>query len=593
MARPVSRDPLRGAQGVVRPAARPVDTFVKPIIPKAQPTGFEGLASALSGLNNGLAKYQQSQLANKVEQDKIDIDEGRAAYEAAQTKLGEAVKKGVIPAGASPAFLRGYARADLRTMGTDYSSYLTETFGENYGLAEDAEGYAKWEKQAFLNYASANFADKSYSNADIMEEFMPARYKVRDKLQTDTIKRNIKAVEAERKLQVQNEVTRILDDGVDSNTDFETLGASLSKVVGDYVATDPTQGKWSNERLIEIISAEALASGNPDVFKVAKHIKTGGGGTLDGVSKFRKARATVEDQILDNAIQAEKHNQWRADQARDSAIRSLTSDLFNDRYSSDTQSYNAKVAQLAKFDAAKASSLLKLRDYSLDRVMQPTVPTDARNRLTLRIAKTLTGESDEDPVNIAAEAAENSEFDPRDTSMVMRAIQAQQTEALRKLKTDPEIKASLSLAVRGLSSALGTDPMGKFFEDDDLRQEVESAKLMMRIEALEWLKDNSEGDSIEFSKWVRDRMNDRVGMLKAANDTPDKTPDQEATELIREGESVLRELTIDPSVAPPTAAQVSAMITNWNDDGLRDAFTSTYGESAYSGLAAFMAKRQR
>src|ERR1044072_5838027 len=103
MAATTRQAPTLGFLPSLNPVASPVDTY-------APDTGLQDLARSLSDIHPALDNWVDQ--ANKE-----DFAAGEAAYSKAKTKLKDAVDKGLIPAGASPAFKRGYQETALRVSG--------------------------------------------------------------------------------------------------------------------------------------------------------------------------------------------------------------------------------------------------------------------------------------------------------------------------------------------------------------------------------------------------------------------------------------------------------------------------------------------
>ena len=110
---------MKGRQlvGRITPPEIPVDqvrnvsTFYRPQVKPVVSDSMKQLANSLGGLVPTLRQYAQTQ--DQVEQ----VTQGEAAlklFNENKLAMGEAVKKGLIPEGASPYFIKKYVELDLK-----------------------------------------------------------------------------------------------------------------------------------------------------------------------------------------------------------------------------------------------------------------------------------------------------------------------------------------------------------------------------------------------------------------------------------------------------------------------------------------------
>ena len=88
----------------IRPVASPSDTYVRPAEPA--PSDLHQLAQGLSAADTGLSDF----LAKRQEEaDAVDKIRGEAAFNRSNALgWGEAVRQGLVPANASPVYMRSY-----------------------------------------------------------------------------------------------------------------------------------------------------------------------------------------------------------------------------------------------------------------------------------------------------------------------------------------------------------------------------------------------------------------------------------------------------------------------------------------------------
>jgi len=595
MARPIVGDPLRGAQGNVRPAARPVDSFVRPASAPVASTGFEGLAKAMSRLSSGLQKYQIGQLNQAAEQEEIDIDEGKALYAAQELRLVDAIKAGVLPEGANPALMRGFAQADLRTQGADYAASLEEALAKNPELAETSEAYAEWEREQFLDYASENFAGKPYSGADIVEHFMPIRHAARDSLQSQSIKKVAEVRAAERKIQVQNELTRVVDAGIDADLPFETLAASVQVVVGDYLREAPLQGKWVNQTLTDLIAAEALATGDSDVFEVASKIETAPGSFLSGTAMFRKAQEATERKIFERNVSAEKLAHYTYDRIKDERVNALTAQAVRLRTTEDLAKFDAVIDELTPLDPKTAVQMQKLRRDYLDREASPPVSMADENALMIKVQEIhMEGGRNEVSklTNLMFVAAEQRRLSKEGRRMLDRAIdQAVRAQGVFE-KAHPNVTATLRESPLTLMRTMAVDELGTNAENAALRNAVIARIAQIRMNGTEYIIDaNDDGVdttkfkfALEFAKFIEGER------AKAAQELGDSTSVAQKGDVYTALAKTLPYKESTRALEPETLQNI--IENSWNPEQQKE-WATKYGKAWVAAINKFIEKQKQ
>src|SRR5690349_892230 len=111
---------------IIRPAAAPVDTYYRPAedAPDKPDLGLGGLADlakALEKAEPSIQNYLQSEHKQYTEE---ELKKGAAERLANQTAFRDAIKKGLIPEGASPWFIKGYQQQEGRLDGMEYDTAL-------------------------------------------------------------------------------------------------------------------------------------------------------------------------------------------------------------------------------------------------------------------------------------------------------------------------------------------------------------------------------------------------------------------------------------------------------------------------------------
>lgn len=132
-------------QAALNPQARPVDAFVAPLV--QQPSkDWRDLAQALSSVQPKLEAYGTKVMKEEIEQAQLEAQRDRLKN---QMAYAEAVKAGVVPAGANPWYVRAYKELDGELAGQqEYFNSVTQAW-EQSGLATQ-EFETEFEREAAL-----------------------------------------------------------------------------------------------------------------------------------------------------------------------------------------------------------------------------------------------------------------------------------------------------------------------------------------------------------------------------------------------------------------------------------------------------------
>ncbi|WP_156634056.1 hypothetical protein [Methylobacterium sp. Leaf113] len=144
--------------------ASPVDTFVRPQEP-SRDTNLQDLARSLSGLGGQLAGMVGKRDAQAEEDDKI---RGEAAFwQSNGTGAAEAVAKGIIPAQASPAYMRAYKRLEGEVAG----GQLEQKFSAAY---DTWEGKSSTDPKAYDAFVGGFIKDNiTTDDPDVLRGLLP------------------------------------------------------------------------------------------------------------------------------------------------------------------------------------------------------------------------------------------------------------------------------------------------------------------------------------------------------------------------------------------------------------------------------------
>lgn len=314
--RPQVTDP--NAQRIkLTPRATPVDQFIRPQGVAPDPSVHFHLAEALATINPNLQKFLQQ---TKKEGDAEDEAEGARLFAENRVKFAEAVRQGLLPAGANPHLQRGYRMAQLRNSATDFDTALRNAYTENGGPdIGDIEGFAKeFYKQNREGILGDGFTDDEYFNA-----FQPMFERSIANLKQQHSAEKVKMFEERRLNEFDMEVVKAIDTVLDGGGDWDLdlsgdsskgLAALISERAKELIG-EGVPAKTVNETLRRAIIAKAEDEQDPSLLSLMDEIKTGTG-YLGQTSESRKAREVAEDRILSEIAATERAEAKAIEDAR-------------------------------------------------------------------------------------------------------------------------------------------------------------------------------------------------------------------------------------------------------------------------------------
>jgi hypothetical protein len=174
MARPVVGNPFENQLPTVSATASPVDVYTRPT-EKSGP--FAALAASLEQFSRTAQPILEKQERKAAER---DLREGQRLYEENRIAIGEAVKQGIIPEGASPYIRKGYRISQMSTLAMRYADELervleTRKLYQNGSTAKIEEFIGNFQKE----FVTANGLS-DFSDAEVQEYFGSAANKANE-----------------------------------------------------------------------------------------------------------------------------------------------------------------------------------------------------------------------------------------------------------------------------------------------------------------------------------------------------------------------------------------------------------------------------
>lgn len=361
MARPVVGDFLQDATPIFSPVARPTETFVQP--------GQKGMGSG-AALTAALSSFDRiaNPILKKEEKKAIEseVTEGEELFRRNRQDFAEAIREGIIPAGASPYVRKGYRRSQLHALGANYAVELARSLEESEVYKVDDPSAIEQHLNDFYNQFIETNGIAGYDNRELAESFSPMIQKAHDGFRMKQADKNIQFIEQERFLSFENEVLATID--------MQTFDGSISQVnaaVGNTAAwlkakADELDGEGLDRTkisrtIVDIITSAAEADEDLDILEVLGSVQLGTG-PLSNTKYGREQMVRAEDRIISARLRREQRADIAARRARTSKIEELSLAATLAAEAGDTDAYQAALTELGRYDASEYRSVVSFND---------------------------------------------------------------------------------------------------------------------------------------------------------------------------------------------------------------------------------------
>lgn len=273
-----------------RPAASPVDTFVRP----AEDNSTRALVDALSGLQPQLKGYLTEA---REEKKQSDIDEGRAAALKNALEWGAAVSQGLVDPQSSEWFMKAYKEQYGRVLG---QKVIAEAEAEWF----NSEGFNSGDTASFEPFADS--VRKKYitdgMDADTLAGLIPVLDNGMSSLRSTHVRNSAEIIRKNAlenwSTDAANQIDEIFKTGsFSSEADYQAIYDKLgvleahAKVAG-YVATPSDL----NNIMVDLLITKAVETNDTRYLKVLENHRgnMSAGLTLYGREKIAGARSAIQ-----------------------------------------------------------------------------------------------------------------------------------------------------------------------------------------------------------------------------------------------------------------------------------------------------------
>ena len=299
MARPVVGNPFENQIPSISPTARVVETYVQPVKNK----DFEALTQMLNELD---PKVKRNAENNKKRADDLAYKEGTRLYQENRVAMGEAVKQGLIPEGASPYLRKGYRESQMNTLAMRYTGELEAALAsENLHHNDDPNVVNKFISDFQADFVEANGMSQ-FNDAEMATNFGTSAAKAEELFRQSWQNKHIEWQKEENYKQLGNEVyeavSTMLTDDMDEisyMTNRGLFGVWLEDTASKYSTNGANNGRVL-DTIIDAVGIHVQETGDLEVLEVFKQTKFGT--DVVGNSLYYKKK---ENAIITKTIQIE------------------------------------------------------------------------------------------------------------------------------------------------------------------------------------------------------------------------------------------------------------------------------------------------
>jgi hypothetical protein len=344
----------------IRPAASPVDTYVRP----NQNSGLSQLAESLKGIAPEVAKYSDVEAARQSESQKeAGARKARELFDSG-TSYKDAIKKGLISPQESPWFQLGAKEQYGRVAAGKFSTDLTAAVAQDPTL-QDSTDVAQYDKfaQNFKQQWTADNIGEENRGLNFEHGFgsMAEQYGAdeRSHFVAQAGERLVKSAGDN----TYQEVSTLYDHETGMHTDPKAIAQGIN-LVQDRMLAMGLNPHVVNAATVKAIGDIVMRDGDVSAFDILKTIKGGSGDlyhTGAAQAEIQKVTAAVYENQQRHAV-ADRETQ---DAARKDAIRTQTSgialQLLNSANPS-RENIDAAIKSLAVLDPKEADNMKRFRD---------------------------------------------------------------------------------------------------------------------------------------------------------------------------------------------------------------------------------------
>ena len=513
----MARQPFRPVDlaEALRPVAAPVDSFVHAQEP-SRDASLQDLARSLSGLGGSLAGMVGEREAKAKEEDKIRANAD--FWQNTGKGAAQAIAEGLIPAQASPAYLKAYKQLEGEVAG----GQLEQKFASAYDVWD---GKTSTDPKAYDEFLGAFLKENMPSqDHDVLRGLLP---KV-DQLRANYLQRHIgdasKALQTGLTTALSAKGERVIDDantaGLSSKggTDYAGVFGRLEAIRADGLKIGANR-EQVDQKLIDTVTTAAITKRDPKLLDFLDRKVPGQDYTWSNTPYGRDQRQkTIETlETMGRKSIAEEHRRNTEEKA------ALREDVTRDTILAITKSPTAPLPEdlLARGEKLTPDFRVKVIRWR-DAIGKAGQTSDNEGLLGLTGKILFEGAGTQAVLNAVDQGIIRS---PEDLTKAFKLAQGMKTDgpALTAIFSSDQSK-SIERSIR--ERTLRQNDKSTLLDPDGMSDTGLAAKADYRVALMAWRKANPEADAIEQQEAI-DRIGASILKRLGTNDDGDRTYNRE------------------------------------------------------------------
>ncbi len=288
--------------------SRAIDSFYVPPAPPVSPV-LKELANSLSNLSPTLMRYAETKDLKVSKKEQADATK---LYNENKLSFKEAVKKGLIPEGSNPYFIKQYLKLELEQKASDFTNELFLDYGDkNIAQNTDPNAFEGFFNQKFQDWRDENKLD-FYDNVDLAENFFPIIQNGKDNLYSQHVQQRLGVLSDNAKRTFAENLFKKIDgafnatlydlhasmdmSGIESGKERMMFAVAEMQKVIDETDDSGMNIDDLNNIVRNTVVDYAVQSGDADILDILSELQQGTGSfadTLEGGKVIEQARDEI------------------------------------------------------------------------------------------------------------------------------------------------------------------------------------------------------------------------------------------------------------------------------------------------------------
>ena len=431
-----------------------------------------------------------------------DEGAGEQDFRRNQKALAAAVRSGELPAGMSPAYLRGVHLGFLENLGSQYSRDLSEAYRAHpVSGALSTEGFSEFQQEFDGGWYAENLPDLDSSliadgfspRADAASRALSTKH-IGD-VSTNVERRGFEAISAS----VGSAVDHLyaLTGGIEDESEARLVAQLASNIISDAnpdsLTANGLDKRKANDVLVSAFLQKARESGDASILDALRYVETPGGSVMD-IPRYRDQVLDVTSELQTREERAERFDDWQRTKNREAVHRDASNRAYSAFENGNTDEYEAALEQFRANGLAEDA-------FKMERLLERTVRESQKVVEDPAVQRQLWAELQDNPEASTADILAGYEGQIS-ASTTRAAFSYHRTQfEKRDITQSPRVRQALSLVedvVKGNELSFATDSAVNYAR----------ARSYFYDELDDWMEANPDAKSIPRS--VLDELTEKI-----------------------------------------------------------------------------------